>query len=145
MTSSKLLNNRLTRFIIVGISNTIISYVVFALLFYSQLFPDALRAPLSQALSYLAGMAWAFVWNRFWAFRQVDTNRARLWSDSAKFIVAQLSCLALSVVLVTFFIDYVRLLPELGWLLAMAIVTAANFLAMHFWVFPVTRSTDEPS
>ena len=128
---------------IVGISNAILGYTVFALLFYSELFPAILRTPLSQAVSYLVGIAWAFVWNRYWAFKQTNSTPETLWSESVKFFVLQVVCLVLSTILVAVFIDHFAMLPEIGWILAMTVVTAVNFLAMHFWVFPVAPKSSE--
>ncbi len=131
------LSNRFSRFAIVGLSNTVVSYIVFVLLFYSDLFAGPMHTPLSQAMSYLAGIIWSFLWNRHWAFRQNQQRSQSLWPDSLRFVALQVSCLLLSVAFVTLLVDHLAFAPELGWVMAMIAITAINFLAMHYWVFPL--------
>ena len=130
------LNSRFTRFIIVGCSNAVISYVVFALLYYSGVFPPAMRTPLSQLISYSAAIAWSYFWSSRWAFRTDNDRPDRLAPQSVRFAVVQVACLFLGTALVTLLVDHVGFLPSLGWLIAMTAITAINFLAMHYWVFP---------
>ena len=133
-----ILNRRFGRFVVVGISNAIVSYVAFVILFYSDLIPIAVRTPAAQALSYSAGIVWSFVWNRNWAFRQNTQSSTNQRTELYRFVAVQCICLLLSVMLVTLFVDYLNFLPGVGWLLAMAIITAINFFAAHFWVFPTS-------
>ena len=124
------------RFAIVGCSNAVVGYLVFATLMQSDWLPRPYRTPLCQTLSYLAGVAWAFFWHRSWAFRDSRGGKDSLLGESARFVVVQAACMLLSIVLVTLLIDQFLWQPALGWLFAMSVVTAVNFLAIAVWVFP---------
>ncbi len=62
------------RFGLVGISNTLISYLCF-LLFYRVL---GMNEYLANALSYLIGLINSFVWNKLWTFRSRGFRLAEL-------------------------------------------------------------------
>jgi putative flippase GtrA len=121
---------RFGRFVLIGLSNTAVSYATFLGLF--AVFPEeGWRTEASQTVAYLAGMAWSFFWNRRWVFS--STNRAL--ADAVRFAVVQLVLLGLSVVLVSVFVDELALGPVLGWVVAMGIVTVTNYGLLRSVVF----------
>ena len=124
------------RFAIVGCSNAVVGYLVFATLMQSDWLPQAYRTPLSQTFSYLVGVSWAFLWNRSWAFRNSRGGKDSLLGESARFFVVQAACMLLSIVLITLLIDRFLWQPALSWLFVMSVITVLNFLAIAIWVFP---------
>lgn len=133
---------RLVRFAVLGCSNAVIGYAVFHLLMNAQLLPDQTRVALSQACSYGVGLAWAFVWSRQWAFR--GAGEVGLAVQTTRFLFVQGLGLLLSIVLVSAAIDGLGWRPLPGWLAAMSVVTAANYLAMASWVFPAAPLSHRP-
>jgi putative flippase GtrA len=133
---------RLVRFAVLGCSNAVIGYAIFALLVHSEQFPAQIRVALSQGCSYAVGLVWAFFWSRRWAFRGRGTGK--LTVQSTRFLLVQTLCLLLSILLVSFTIDGLGWGPLPGWLAAMSVVTALNYLALTSWVFPVARLSHRP-
>jgi putative flippase GtrA len=119
----------LGRFVLVGLSNTTISYSVFwAALHLPMRGP---RATVSQLASYGAGTAWSFVWNRRWTF-QSDGHLGR---QAARFLFLQAALAATSAALVGLAVDREQLPPTPSWLGVIAVVTVVNFLLSRSWVF----------
>lgn len=127
---------RFARFVVVGCSNAVIGYLVFAFLMRSQLFPDSARVPLAQGSSYGIGLAWSFLWSRYWTFREPSGESGKLPMQTVRFAVVQAACLFMSIVLVSLAIDGLHWAPLPGWLAAMSIVTVVSYVATASWVFP---------
>jgi putative flippase GtrA len=120
------LSPTLLRFIIVGLSNTVISYLAFIGL--HRLLETAFFA---QAIAYAAGICWSYAWNSRWTFGQAAYSRAQF----VRFVVAQLSLLALSALLIGVAVDGLRLHATASWLAVMALITIVNYLVTKRWVF----------
>jgi putative flippase GtrA len=120
------LSPTLLRFIVVGLSNTVISYLVFIGL--HRLLETAF---LAQALAYAAGICWSYAWNSRWTFGQAAYSRAQF----VRFVVTQLSLLAASSVLIGIAVDALRLHATASWVVVMALVTIVNYLVTKHWVF----------
>jgi len=75
---------RFIKYVGVGVSNTLITFLTFTLL--RTLHCDEY---LANALGYLAGMVNSFCWNRQWVFRSMDGNRLHqaIW-----FLIGALLC-----------------------------------------------------
>lgn len=94
--------------------------------------PDwAWRATLAQAVSYGAGMAWSFFWNRAWTF-QAKGKRIR---QGVYFFATQTALLALSTAALGLLVDYFGYRPTLCWIAVMGVSTALNFITQKYWVF----------
>ncbi len=121
-----LLSQKLFRFLVVGLSNTLISYVAFVLLLH------LLRtAFVAQALAYAAGVAWSYFWNSRWTFEQSSNSRAQF----ARFVASQLALLVASALLLGLTVDLMALNATASWIAVMIVITAANYLIAKSWVF----------
>lgn len=127
-----LANRSLTRFLIVGGTNTAISFAVYSACM--ALMPDQspYRAGVAQAFSYLAGMAWGYALNRGWAF---DDHRRRS-GTLARYVVWQTSLLGLSAAVLHGLVDVFGTPKNLTWFVAMTVFTVINYAGMRHWVFP---------
>ncbi|NGZ77848.1 GtrA family protein [Saccharibacillus sp. VR-M41] len=65
------------RFAVVGVSNTVVDFVVFFLL-------QSLIGPFAQAAGYAAGTANSYYWNRRWTFK---TDQPRQKGELLRFLV----------------------------------------------------------
>ncbi len=127
------LSRQVIRFIIVGISNTIIGYSIFLLSLY-LLPPIAIRAALSQVICYIPALLWSYYWNSRWTF-----GGAMMSNQSfARFIMVQLSLFALSSLIIGLGVDYAGLPASPVWFVVMAFIIVLNFLATKFIVFRAT-------
>jgi putative flippase GtrA len=122
------------RFVLVGLTNFVVSFAVFYLSF--RYLPAILprNAPvgaIATLAAYLAGMVNSFVLNRSWTFRAAGNASAQ----ALRFTIVNLSSLTLSVVVMYLFVDVLGH-PELAvWLPTTAIVMTLNYLGCRHWAF----------
>ncbi len=116
------------KFLIVGISNTAISYTVFIIFFYFITNENAIT---SQLFSYTSGILWSFYWNNKWTFDRSNCNK----EDFIKFASTQLFLLLLSTVLMHLAATYIQYNLMITWLVVMANITILNFLCSKYLVF----------
>jgi len=114
------------RFLVVGLSNTVLSFLVYRLLLL-------LASPyvLAAALAFAAGAVNGYILNRRWTFEARDTARAR-----AAYVAVQVLGAAATTGLVVFFVEVVGIGRSWGYLLAIPPVTLAMFAANRIWTFP---------
>jgi putative flippase GtrA len=117
------------RFLVVGVSNTLISFIVYRLLLAVSM-PYAVAAPLSFAAGALNG----YILNRRWTFDARDTTRAR---------VLYVSFAALGAFFTTVFVVLFVRAFDVGrveaYIVAVPPVTVSLFLANRLWTFAERR------
>lgn len=115
---------------IVGLSNFLVSYVTF--LFFIAILPkSSLSAGMAQALSYSAGIVWSYYWNGRWTFRM----NFRQGSTFMRFLLWQLTLMAISSISIGVWVDRSSLAPGITWVLVMIPVTVLNFVGTRQFVF----------
>lgn len=126
----ELLDPRLARFLIVGVSNALISFGVFQLL---------LRLPgrfswaisLYQLVSYGAGILWSFVWNRRFTFRA----HGAVLGQGLRFVSVQIVFALTSALAIGIAVERCHFPPTMSWIGVMALITLTNFMVTKRWVF----------
>ena len=117
------------RFLVVGVSNTLLSFVVYRLLLAVSM-PYAVAAPLAFAAGALNG----YVLNRRWTFDARDTTRAR---------VLYVGFAALGALFTTVFVVLFVRAFDVGrveaYIVAVPPVTVSLFLANRLWTFAERR------
>jgi putative flippase GtrA len=116
---------QLPRFLIVGVGNTVLSFVVYRLLLVPGT-PYVLAAPLAFAAGALNG----YVFNRRWTFAASDTTRARVL-----YLVVQVAGAASTSLLVLFFVRVAGTGRVWAYLAAIPPVTLGMFFANRLWTF----------
>jgi putative flippase GtrA len=123
-----------TRFALVGVTNFFVSFAVFYLSF--RYLPEVVRrhvpaAAAANLLAYLAGMVNSFLLNRSWTFR----SPGNAFAQAARFVVVNLSSLALSTLVMYRFVDVLGY-PELAvWVPTTVAVMTMNYLGCKHWAF----------
>lgn len=118
---------RLVKFGITGVANTLVDYIVFLLLVAL-----GLNLYFSQVCSFAAGMLNSYLINRRWTFQ----TKQRFFSlQIVKFVLSNLSVLAVSMILLKLFIDVAGWSIPLAKLAAAFITMGVNFLVSRLWVF----------
>lgn len=120
----------LTRFLLVGVTNFLVSYAVFALALWSLPALPA-RTMLAQALSYGAGIGWSFLWNRRYTFQSSGPAAAQF----RRFLALQLALLAGSSLAIGALTDLSKFNPHVAWFAVMTLVTLVNYALSRHWVF----------
>lgn len=120
------------RFALVGVANTAISAVAYAVAV------ELVPAPVAAALAFAAGAVNGYVLNRSWTFAARDDAGTR-----ARYLTVQLLGLGLSSGLVWATVSEGGLGRYAGFALTLPLVTAATFVLARGWVFrcvPVPRA-----
>lgn len=118
---------KLVKFGMTGVANTLVDYVVFLLLVAL-----GLDVYFSQCCSFVAGMLNSYLINRRWTFQ----TKQRFFSlQIVKFVLSNLSVLAVSMILLRLFMDVVGWSIPLAKLAAVCITMGINFLVSRLWVF----------
>ena len=125
-----MLTPALGRFLVVGVTNTALSYAVFWLCLRA-LPKGPFQATASQLISYAAGILWSFVWNRRWTFR----SRAPATGQAVRFTVLQLAVALVSSALIGLAVDYLGLPATPSWIAVVGFTTLVNFVGSRYWVF----------
>jgi len=117
------------RFLVVGVGNTVVSFVAYRLLLAVGT-PYAAAAPLAFAVGALNG----YVFNRRWTFAARDTTRARVLYVGFQALGALSTSL-----LVVLFVDGLGVGRVWAYLASIPPVTVSLFLANRFWTFSERR------
>jgi putative flippase GtrA len=125
------LTPEIIRFLIVGVSNTGISYLAFVIIM-QILSTNNYRGAIAQALSYVCGIFWSFIWNRSWTFKSTNA----VGKEFIRFIMIQTILLLFSTLLAHFFIDYLGNNFILSWISITSLITVLNFIALRTWLYP---------
>jgi putative flippase GtrA len=115
------------KFGIVGVSNTLLSLAVYALLLKGF----GMWYLAASAIGYAVGMVNGFLWNRRWTFRGHVGDAL----TPVRWIVVQGCGLAANLGLVFVFVHYANLGELLGQACATAIVVVFTFIANRAWTF----------
>jgi putative flippase GtrA len=119
------------RFVVVGASNTAISFVTYAaLLWVGTVYW------LAGAIAFAAGAVNGYVFNRTWTFAAADSLRSR-----SRYVVVQLGGLLASIGLLWFLVRHAGVGRIPAYALTLPTVTVATFLANRGWAF----AAGEPS
>jgi putative flippase GtrA len=119
---------QLTRFGMVGASNTVVTLVTYAL----ALRAGARYLPAGAGAFALGGLN-GFLLNRAWTF----SHRGRALPAGARYAIVQLAALLLDVILLWIAVHLAGVPRLPAQLVAAVPVTLANFALSRLWVFPV--------
>ncbi len=89
----------------------------------------------ASAVSFAIAVTWSFYLNLKWTFMGHGGNRRQQY---VKFIIANLICLGLNLLLLKFFIDSLKIYDLIAQLLQSVIVAFFNFGINRFWTFKKT-------
>ena len=129
-----LLARQFVKFGIVGVSNTLLSFAVYALLL-KVLGVWYLGA---SAIAFAVGAANGFLWNRRWTFREHVGDAL----TPVRWFVVQGFGLLLNLGLVYVFVEHAGLDKLVGQACATAIVTVLTFFANRAWTFRMHPAAD---
>jgi putative flippase GtrA len=121
---------RFLRFLVVGLSNALISFIVYLVML--SLLPQAVgMTSLAQAIAYGAGTCWSYAWNRIWVFG----SRDRVMEEGSRFLAVQVSLMLISIAVIGGAVDGLGTDPVRVWIMVMVVITILNFLLLRWWAF----------
>jgi putative flippase GtrA len=114
-----------SRFALVGLSNTAVSFVAYAILIAIGVFYSA-----AGALAFMLGALNGYILNRRWTFSASDSVSAQL-----RYVVVQAAGLGATVGLLWLFVAYAGIDRLAAYPITIPTVTIATFLANRNWTF----------
>jgi putative flippase GtrA len=115
------------RFGVVGASNTVIAFLIYAVL------ADALGVPylLASAVGFIVGAVNSYLLNRSWTFRAQHAG----YSTAPRFALVQGTGLGINLLVVYLLVSQAGLEKNIGQILATVVVEMVTFVAQRWWTF----------
>ena len=121
-----------TKFIIVGSTNTTVTYALYVALVYI-----GLNYNLALIIEYLFGIITGYVMNRYWTFSDRYNTPNSLFKYCATYCVS----FAFNLGILNWLVLFGVLGPIMGQLVALGLATVVSFLLQNFWVFRPQNSS----
>lgn len=136
------IENALMQFIkfgMVGLSNTLISYVIYAasLLLFQRFAIFGTNAYLvSQVLAFVISVAWSFYWNNKYVFTQNEGETRSLWHSLLKtYISYSFTGLFLNTLLLILWVQLLHISEFIAPIINLHVSVPLNFIINKFWAF----------
>ncbi len=126
------------KFGIVGVSNTMISYLIYvAVIFLCEAFDIWQKADyiVATVISFALSVLWAFYWNKRFVFELDGTKKNILLALLKTYISYSFSGLFLKSLLSVFWVEIMNVSKFLVPFLCLIITVPVNFLLNKFWAF----------
>lgn len=127
------------KFSVVGVSNTFISYVLYATSLLALKKWDiggAYNYLLTQIVAFVLSVLWSFYWNNKMVFRTEQGKRRSIWRSLIKtYISYSFTGLFLSSILLVFWVNIAHVSEFVAPLLNLIISVPLNFFINKYWAF----------
>lgn len=118
--------NKAAKFMLVGVFNTVISYLVFFVLFRGL----NLVYFLASFFAYFAGLLNSYYWNLRWTFKEKHSGKIM-----SRFLLVNFIALSTKLLLMYLMVGILNINELTSELLAMILSIILNFLGNNFWTF----------
>ena len=139
MTESKFMGMmEFIKFGIVGLSNTIVSYVLYTvalLLFQNGNLFHGIDYIVAQVFSFLVSVLWSFYWNNKMVFVQENQNRSLLKTLIKTYISYSFTGLFLNSFLLVIWVNVFGISEFVAPIISLLINVPLNFVINKFWAF----------
>ncbi|WP_442951591.1 GtrA family protein [Paenibacillus sp. GYB004] len=122
------------KFVLVGVTNTIISYLVFI---GCNLLVD--NYLVSLLISYIIGVVNSYFLNKNWTFR---TPKTRNLSTIIKFITVYLCTFLVNLIILILLVDFLYFSASLSQAISLIITTMISFIGHKYWSFKNKEVSD---
>lgn len=127
------------KFCIVGLSNTLIGYVV-----YSLCVLVGMHYLLANVVGFLVSVLNAFYWSNRFVFKKGSDEQRGLWSSLVKTILAYASTgIVLNSILLWLLIDEMGVSEYIAPLIILMLTVPTNFILNKYWSFKTKKSNEE--
>lgn len=126
------------KFGIVGVSNTVISYVLYAgfLILFRRIHLGSWDYLLAQVLQFILSVLWSFFWNNKFVFTLQEGEKRNLWGALFKTYVSySFTGLFLSSVLLILWVQVFHISEFIAPIINLVVSVPLNFLINKFWAF----------
>lgn len=125
------------KFGLVGVTNTIISYLVNVIVLFVLKAADIrIDYIIANIAAFLVGTLWAFIFNRKFVFEQKDESRGVFWSSLLKtYIAYAFTGIVLNNILSFIWVDVIGISKFIAPLINLIITVPLNFFLNKMWAF----------
>ncbi len=127
------------KFGIVGLSNTVIGYIIYAAtLFILQHFGvlPGIDKYIAQFVMFLLSVAWSFYWNNKYVFKEgTGEKRNVIWALLKTYASYAFTSLFLSEILLMIWVEVFHINEYVAPVLSLLITVPLNFIIQKYWVF----------
>lgn len=132
------------KFGIVGVSNTIVSYVLYAgslIIFQKNHLIPKVDYLVAQVIAFVLSVLWSFYWNNKMVFVVEEGKQRSIWRALLKTYVSySFTGLFLNSILLVLWVKLFHISEFLGPIINLVINVPINFLINKFWAFKTTDS-----
>lgn len=122
------------RFVVAGIANTCVIYILYLGFIYI-----GLHYNLALALDYLIGTITGYLANRYWTF----VSKAKISHSFPRYCITMSVTYLINFIILNLLVCSNFLGPVVGQLLALGVVVIFSFLLQNFWVFKRNLTTTQ--
>lgn len=119
--------NKFVKFGLVGVLNTLINWIIFALLNFIGVYYIV-----ANVIAYVIATANSYIWNSKWVFKY---NRKNKKETTAKFVILNLIGLGLNTGILYLLVDMVGFNKLIALVITTGIVMIINYIVNKLWVF----------
>lgn len=131
--------NQFIKFGIVGVSNTLITYLV-----YSALVFVGIHYLIANAIGFFVSVLNAYYWSDRFVFKKGEMeSRSAVWTLAKTYVAYGCTGLLLASVLLYIYVDRLHISEYIAQLLVLVISTPLNFNINKFWSFKTKKVNEE--
>ncbi|NQX60251.1 GtrA family protein [Paenibacillus qinlingensis] len=119
------------KFLIVGVLNTIVGYIVYFLCLRSF----DLNYMFSLLIAHTLGVVHSYLWNSKWTFK----SGSHTYKNLVKFMGVYVCSFLINLLLLYIMVNYLRINPLFSQVVALFITTVVSFIGHKFWSFKTNK------
>ena len=119
--------NKFIKFGLVGVLNTLINWIIFAVLNFVGVYYIV-----ANVIAYAIATANSYIWNSKWVFKYNGKDKKE---TTIKFVILNLIGLALNTAILYFLVDILLFNELIGLVITTVIVMVINYIVNKIWVF----------
>lgn len=127
------------KFGIVGLSNTVISYVIYVgalFLFQKEQWLPTIDYLVAQVIAFVLSVLWSFYWNNKYVFQQKENQKRNMWMALLKtYISYAFTGLFLNSVLSLLWVEIFSISKLIAPIINLLVSVPINFFMNKFWAF----------
>ena len=133
----KVLNKEVIMYLIFGVLTTVVSLLVYYGCIYTFLNPEnAVQLQIANIISWIAGVAFAYITNRKFVF---ESNEANQLKEISKFVTSRLATLFLDMIIMFIGVTCLHGNDKIVKLISQVLVIIGNYIFSKLFVFKKTK------
>lgn len=122
----KIFEKQISRFVVVGILNAIISVGSYFILLDLNIYYIY-----SSLMAHIIGITNSFIWNKLWTFK----SKGNLLIEYLKFNSVYVVTFVVNVILLIIFVEKFMLNPKIAGILAIGVISIISYYGHRYWSF----------